>query len=90
MLLVAKQTVGRMALEVVPDLFGRIELRRVARERFDMQTGIGSPQFSNEGAFVDSAIVPYQNDWTLQMSEECAKKPGHMHRLEVVLLKPEI
>ncbi len=57
-LLVAVERVGVMALEVIPHLFNGIEFGRVAGERFNVQSGIVPLELSNEGSFVDRAIVP--------------------------------
>lgn len=68
MLLVSKQTVGGVALEVIPDLFGWIELGRVAGERFNVEAGIIPLQLRNGWSLVDSCIVPQQDDWPPQVS----------------------
>ena len=68
MLLVPEQTVGIMALEIMPDLFRWIEFGSVTGERFKVETGIVPPQVGNERSLVDSSVVPQQDDWTPQVS----------------------
>src|SRR3989304_3201168 len=57
-LLIPKQTVGGVALEVIPDLFGWIEFGRIAGEWFNVESGKVRLQLGNEGAFVEGAVVP--------------------------------
>jgi len=68
MLLVLKQTVGGVALEVIPYLFSGIEFRSVAGERFNVDTGIVPPQLGHERSLVDSSVVPQEDDWPPQVS----------------------
>lgn len=67
-LLIPKQTVGGVALEVIPDLFGWIEFGRIAGEWFNVESGIVPLQSGDERSFVDGSIVPQQDDWTRQVS----------------------
>ena len=45
---VARHTVGRVSLEIVPDLLGGVEFRGIAGEPLDMQ-GVGSLAASGPG-----------------------------------------
>ena len=67
-LLISKQTVGGMALEVIPDLFGGIEFGGIAGEWFNVESGIVRPQLGDEGSFVDGSIIPQQYDRPPQVS----------------------
>jgi hypothetical protein len=58
MLLVSEQTVGVVALKIVPDLFRWIEFGSVTGERLKVETRIVPLQLVNGGSFVDSSIVP--------------------------------
>lgn len=68
MLFVSKQTVGGMALEVIPNLLDWIEFGRIAGKRFNVKSGIVRLQLGNEGSFVDGAVVPQQYDRAPQVS----------------------
>ena len=68
MLLVPEQTVGVVALEIVPDLFRWIEFGSVTGERLKVETRIVPMQLVNGGSFMNSSIVPQEDDWTPQIS----------------------
>ena len=68
MLLVPEQSVGVVALEVIPDLLNGIEFGCIAGERFNVESGIVLLQLGDEGSFVDGAIVPQQYDRAPQVS----------------------
>ena len=85
-----KQTVRRMALEVIPDLFDRIEFRGIAGEPFNMKSRIFLAQSSNEGTLVNAAIVPQQDDRAAQMAQERAEECGNVLCAVVPRLEVEI
>ena len=87
-LLPVKDAVARVPLEVIPDLFSRIEFRGVGRESFEVKSGISVLNFPDVRAFVNTAAVPNENDVPTKMAEKQSEKLGHLRGLEVVL--PEL
>ena len=82
---VQRQTVGRVTLELVPDLFGWVEFRGVLGEPFGLQAGIVQQNSLDDWPLVDLATVPQEED----RSGHVAKKLSHAQccRLLEVLLE---
>lgn len=89
-LFVQEEAVAAMPFEILPDLFNRIEFRRVSREPFNMEPWMSLKNRPNERALVDFPVVPEQYDFSSEVAEHCAQEPGHMRCLEVLLLKAYI
>ena len=86
-LFVQRQAVGRMALEVIPDLLGRVEFRGVLGEELGLHAGIVEQHSPDRRPLVDLALVPQQDDGTGHVAKELTQERGHVQGLEVVLLK---
>lgn len=86
-LFVKGKAVRRMAFEVIPDLFNRVEFRRVAWKPFDMKAGVFYQDCLYDWPFVDSCPVPQENYRSLDMSEESVQKICYMFSFEVILLE---
>ena len=56
--LVLREAVGRMTLEVVPDLFDRIEFRGILGKELRLQTAMVQKHLSDDRPLMDSALVP--------------------------------
>ncbi len=88
--LVEGHAIGSTALEFVPDLLGRIEFRRVTRKGFDLQTGMIVQDLCDERSPVNPTSIPEQNDNSAKMTQKSSEEPGHMGRLEVLLLEANV
>jgi len=82
-----EETVGGMALEIVPDLFHWIELRSVTREVFKVKAREILLNSSDSWTFVDPSIIPHNNDVTGNLSQQTAKEPRGVSGLEIPGLK---
>ena len=54
-----------MALEVVPDLLGRVEFRGILGKELGLQAGMAVQHLPDRRPLVDLALVPQQDDGTL-------------------------
>lgn len=84
-LFVKRQAVCRVALELVPDLFGRVEFRGVFRKPFGLKARVVQQHLPDRRPFVDLAPVPQQDDRAGHVTQKLSQERGHMHGLEVVL-----
>ena len=87
---VTKQAIGRMTLEVVPDLLDWIEFWRIAGEPLNVKPGIILSQLSHIRSFVNAAIVPQQNNRATKTSQKKTEECGDMLRTEVPRLEAKI
>ena len=87
---VARQAVGCVAFEIIPDLFDRIEFRCVCGKAFQMQARVVAADLRNVWALVDSRLIPKKDDVSAQVVQKFPEKLGHMKGLEVVLLEANI
>ena len=79
-----------MTFEVIPDLFDRIESRRIAGKPFNVKSRTVLANSSNEWSLVNPAIVPQQDDWAAQLAQERAEECGDVLRAEVPRQEAEI
>lgn len=89
-LLVKRQTIGTVTLEIIPDLFNRIEFWCISRKPFDMQTRKLVSQLRHHGSLVNLTIVPKKDDLPSQMAQHDSEKRGNMNGVEIVLLKTHV
>jgi hypothetical protein len=82
-----RQTVGRVALEVIPDVLVWVEFGGVLGEELGVQTGIVPQHSFDDQPLVDLASVPQEDDRSGHVAQKLTKERGHMHVLEVVLLE---
>lgn len=87
-LLVAKDAIACMPLEVVPDLLDRVEFRRVSGKAFEMEPWKSIADRVDRWPLVNSASIPEQDDMSTQVLEQHAQELGNVDGLEVVL--PEL
>ena len=85
-----RQGVGRVALELIPDLLGGIEFWRVLGEELGVQAGIVPQHSFDSWPFVDLPLVPQEDDRSKDVAQKLAQERGHMHGLEVVLLEASV
>jgi hypothetical protein len=81
---VGPQAVGRVAFEVVPDLFGRMERWAIRWALFQRQTGVGWLEGSKGRPLGNRAAVPEEDDMAAQVPPERPPEGDHVHRLEGV------
>jgi hypothetical protein len=77
-------------LEVLPNLFDRIEFRCISRKPLNVQTWMLSSEFRNNRAFMNASIVPNENDIAFQVTEETAEESSYTGSIEVVFLKADV
>src|SRR5919201_6545529 len=75
---VPQQAVGSVPFEVIPYLLRGIELRRVARELFQVQPGVGLAYRLDGQPPMHRAAVPEHEDVPPKMRQECSEEVGHM------------
>ena len=85
-----RQGVGRVALELIPDLLGRVELRGVPGEELGLQAGVVQERLFDGRPLVDLALVPQEDDRSGHVARKLAQERGHVHGLEVVLLEASV
>ena len=79
-----------MALEVVPDLFSRIEFRCVTRKTLKMKSRIGIANRVDGRALVDLTSIPKQDDVAAQVTEQHAKELCDLDGFKIVLTKLDV
>lgn len=84
-LFAAQDTVARVPLEVVPDLFRRIEFRGVGGEAFEVKPGIGILNCPDVRSLMNRAPIPNEDDMPAQMFEQQSEKLRHLRGLEIIL-----
>jgi hypothetical protein len=89
-LFVSQEAVSRMALEIVPDLFDRVEFRRIAWESLQVKPRKCLADSLDGWSLVDSASIPEENDVTAQVTQQHAQELGHLNGVEVVLPKLDV
>ncbi len=70
MVQVVRHGIRGPAFELGPDKFVRVELRRIAREPFNLQPGTTREKSLNGTRLVDRRAVPEQEDGPTQMAQE--------------------
>jgi hypothetical protein len=81
------QAVRCMAFEIVPDLFNGIEIRRVTRKPFDMESRIVCQNLPDLRPFVNLPTIPKEDYGSSDVTEHCPQEFRYMSSLEVVLLE---
>src|ERR1035437_7954477 len=89
-LFVLRQAVGSMALEIVPDLFDRVEFLSILGEEFGLQALVVQEYLSDDRPLMDLALVPRQNDRPGQLSQQAPQEGPDVNGLEVVFPKRDI
>lgn len=84
------QTVRIVSFEVFPDLFHWIEFWCIARKPFDLESRIVPEDLINERTFVDLAVIPEQNDVSVQVIQKASEELRDMWGFEVFLLEAHI
>jgi hypothetical protein len=64
---VARQAVGCVSFEIVPDLLNWIEFWGIPGKGLDMQARVVLPQLGNIGSFVDAPLVPEEDNVPTEM-----------------------
>lgn len=78
-----------MTFEIVPDLLGRIELRRRRRQLFDLPPGVGLAPRREGRTPMHRAALPRQDDLSPQMPPERSKTASDREGLEGARLEAE-
>ena len=68
--------------EMTPELFDGIEFGGVGREPFEREPGEAFQQFADGGAFVHRTVVPDDDNFTGDLSEEFAEEAGDAGGIE--------
>ena len=84
------QCVCGMSFKIIPDLLGRIKLRRVFWEKFNMKAWIIGLEFSDNGSRMNLSVVPENDDRTMKVTEELPNEFADMRGLEILLLEAEV
>src|SRR6266487_6944330 len=87
---VPQQAVGEGVFEVVPDLLGRIKLRRICWDLLQMQPRLRLAHHVAGGSLVNAATVPEEHDMAAQMPQQRPQELGHVDGLAVMRLPAEI
>ena len=59
-----------MCLEVIPDLFNRVEFWCIAWKPFDMKTRVVFSNFFNDRTLMDWSLIPQENNISSQMMKQ--------------------
>jgi len=89
-LLVARDGIGGMPLEVVPDLLDRVEFWCVSGKAFEVEPWKSIADRVDCWPFVNLASIPEQDDMSAQVLEQHAQELGHVNGLEVILPEPDV
>jgi hypothetical protein len=87
---IPKQAVRGVGFEVVPHLLRGIELRRIRRELFQMQSRVSLAHRLDGRPPVNRATVPEQDDVAPQVLQERTQEAGHIEGLKVARLEAEV
>lgn len=88
--LIVRPRVGQETLELSPDAFVGIELRRVGRKGFQMQSRETGAQLGERSRSMDLGVVQEDDDMAAQVPEEIAKEETDLlavdvHRVQVTI-----
>jgi len=73
-----------------PHILRRVELRRVPREGFDLQPGMGAKKRLDLSAPMDGPLIPQQDDRSADVVEQVLEEGADIQAGQVPLAKPEI
>ena len=82
--------VGEGALRELPDALVRVELRRIAGEAIEVQSGKRALELPDGLASMDRAVVPDQHDGSTQMPKQVAEKLADLGMLDVLRVQTEV
>ena len=83
MLKVSGNAVGKTALEVCPDKFIGVKLRRISREVKGLDSRVASKELSDELGAVERAPVPEKNDLSFEVATKVLEKLPNLSRPDV-------
>ncbi len=82
--------VGQGTIGLGPDVFRRIELRRVGRELFHVESWMGGDPRSDFFTAMDRSPIPEQDDGSLQMPEQVLQERSDIQAGEIVTAQPKV
>ncbi len=77
-------TVGKILFGLCPDAFVGIQIRRIGRQVFQMQTRMLIENVLDGPAFVGGGIVQQDNNGTPEMAQQLSQEEGHFIMANVV------
>ncbi len=84
------RTVGQGAIGLGPDVFRRIELWRVGRELFHVESWMGGDPLVDFFTAMDRAPIPEQDDGSPQMPEQVLQERSDIQAGEIATTQPKV
>jgi hypothetical protein len=72
-------------LEIAPQEFHGVEVRRIRRKPDDVAARMGGEPGAHELVLVGAPTVPEQDEWSANLTGEMAKKPPHLGAANVAV-----
>lgn len=84
-----RATVGQRVLCLGPDALVGVEFRSIGRKGFETQAGVLTKKGADRLTFVDSAVVPDDDDVSAQVAQEMTQEAADFFAMDVLLMHVE-
>ncbi len=78
------RTIRQSAVGLVPDIFGRVEFRRIGREKFRMESWMGFEPLLDFPTAMDRSPIPQQDHGPPKMPDQVLKEGPNVQACEIV------
>lgn len=83
-------TVGQGPIGLSPDVLRRVQVRRVGRELFHVEPGMGGDPLVDSFSAMNGSPIPQQDNGTTQMLEQMSQERSDIQPGEIAAAQPEI